>query len=87
MPGHGRTPTGHAQTPLGLQPAPRSLVCSPGDARRPISIMYRVDAVLESYLGRGYVPEREDLHNLLLFSLKRVIRWLRLKARNIKQLS
>ena len=37
------------------------------------------------FRGGGYVPEREDLHNLLLLSLKRAIRWLRLKARNIKQ--
>ena len=60
----------------------------PGHARTPtgpVSIVYRVEAVLESCLGRGYVPEREDLHNLLLLSLKRAIRWLRLKARNIKQ--
>ena len=85
MPGRGRTPTGPAQTLLGLQTAPRSLVRSPGAARRPVSIVYRVEAVLESCLGRGYVPEREDLHNLLLLSLKRAIRWLSLKARNIKQ--
>ena len=87
MPGRGRTPTGPGQTLLGLQPAPRSLVRSPGAARRPVSIVYRVEAVLESCLGRGYiyVPEREDLHNLLFLSLKRAIRWLRLKARNIKQ--
>ena len=55
------------------------------DARRPVSTVYRVDAVLEVCLGKGYVPEREDLHNLLLLSLNRAIRWLRLKTRKIKQ--
>ena len=85
MPGRGRTPTGPAQTLLWLQPALRSLVRSPGATRRPVSMVYRMEAVLESYLGRGYVPEREDLHNLLLLLLKRTIRWLRLNARNIKQ--
>ena len=82
MPGRGHTPTGPAQTHLGLQLAPRSLVRSPGAARRQVSIVCRVEAVLESCLRRGYVPEREDL---LLLSLKRAIRWLRLKARNVKQ--
>ena len=85
MPGHGRTPTGPAQTLLGLQPASRSLIRSHGAARRTVSIVYRVEAVLESCLGRGYVPEREDLHNLLLLSRKRAIWWLRLKAKHIKQ--
>ena len=41
--------------------------------------------IIEYCLGRGYVPEREGLHNLLLLSFKRAIRWLRLKYRNIKQ--
>ena len=77
MPGHGCTLTSPAQTLLGLR--------SPGAARRPVSIVYRVEAVLESCLGRGYIPEREDFHNVLLLSLKRAIRWLRLKARNIRQ--
>ena len=85
MPGHGRTSTGPAQTLLVLQPAPRSVVRSHGAARHPVSIVYFVEAVLEYFLGRGYVPEREDLHNLLLLSLKRAIRWLKLRARNIKQ--
>ena len=85
MPGRGHTPTGPAQTLLGLQPAPTSLVHSPGAARRPVSIVYRVEAVVESCLGRGYRTEIEVLHNLLLLSLKRAIRWLRPKARNIKQ--
>ena len=85
MPGHGRTPTGPVQTLLGLQPALRSIVRSLGATRRPVSIVYRVEALLESCLGRGYVPEREDLHNLLLISLKQAIHFFRLKARNIKQ--
>ena len=58
-----------AQTLLGLQPAPRSLKRSPGTARFPVPVVYRVEAVLESCLERDYVPEREDLHNLLLLSL------------------
>ena len=58
MPRRGRTPMGPAQTLLGLQPAPRSLVRSPGAAKRPVSIVYRVEAVLEYCLGRGHVPER-----------------------------
>ena len=58
-----------AQTLLGLQPTPRSLKRSPGTARFPVLVVYRVDAVLESCLERGYVPKGEDLHNLLLLSL------------------
>ena len=49
--------------------APRSLKRSPGTARFPVDVVYRVDAVLESCLERGYVPESEDVHNLLLLSL------------------
>ena len=59
-----------AQTLMGLQPAPRSLKRSHGVARFPVPVVYRVEAVLESCLERGYLPEREDLHNLLLPSLK-----------------
>ena len=59
----------------GAPTCSRSLVRSPGAARRPVSIVYRVEAVLESCLGRGYVPESKDLDNLLLISLKRAIRW------------
>ena len=58
-----------AQTLLGLQPAPRSLKRSPGPARFPVPVVYRLEGVLESCLERGYVPGREDLHNLLLLSL------------------
>ena len=58
-----------AQTLLGLQPAPRPLKRSHGTARFPVPVVYRVEAVLESCLERGYVPEGEDLHNLLLLSL------------------
>ena len=61
-----------AQTLMGLQPAPRSLKRSPGTARFPVSVVYRVEAVLESCLERGYVPERENLHNLLLLSLNKL---------------
>ena len=67
--------------------APRSLVRSTEAARRPVSIVYRLEAVLESCLGRCYVPEREDLHNLLLLSLKRAIRWLTLKTRKLVKLT
>ena len=63
MSGRGRTPTGPAQTLLGLQPAPRSLVRSPGAARRSLSIVYRVEAVLESCIGRGYV-EKEKIYTI-----------------------
>ena len=58
-----------AQTLLGLQPAPRYLKRSPGTVRFPVPVVYRMEAVLESCLERGYVPEREDLHNLLILSL------------------
>ena len=57
-----------AQTLMGLQPAPRSLKRSPEAARFPVPVVYRVEAVLESCLERGYVSKREDLHNLLLLS-------------------
>ena len=56
------------QTLLGLQPAPRSLKRSPGTARFLVPVLYRVEDVLESCLESGYVPEREDLYNLLLLS-------------------
>ena len=46
-----------AQTLLGIQPAPRSLKRSPGTARFIVPVVYRVEAVLESCLDRGYVPE------------------------------
>ena len=58
-----------AQTLLGLQPVPRSQKRLPGTARFPVPVVYRVDAVLESWLERGNIPEREYVHNLLLLSL------------------
>ena len=48
---------------------PASLKRSPGTARFPVPVVYHMKAVLESCLERGYVPEREDLHNLLLLLL------------------
>ena len=37
--------------------------------RFPVPVVYHVEAVLESFWERSYIPEREDLHNLLLLSL------------------
>ena len=39
------------------------------DRKVPVAVVYRMEAVLEYCLERGYVPEREDIHNLLLLSL------------------
>ena len=65
-------PMDPAHTLLGLQPAPRSLKRSLRTTRVPVPVLYRVEAILEPCLERDYVPEREDLHNLLLLSLNKL---------------